>query len=459
MAGPRRCDSRRAQHRPGSRGVRPQGSRRQATQRSRRSCLAAGTIAVVFDGVLLLLRNWRLTLLQLSPAAWISIMSWNLKEHLLSKPSFSTDVATAAAVGVLLAAQVAYWCNATFAYTIAQGASGEIRDAFHEARAHWRLIGGLALLTGGVQAGIWLFLPRLQVDWLWFALLAMFVVQVYLFIAVPCWLVGVQKTGTRVDRATRSAATGVLSGVASMPGLCSTGSACCCSDRAYSGSSAARCSRSERCCTSRRAPRCVSSSFRSAFEQTRPHRLRKSPAASTTATHDSSWRIGLRPVLPCHARRTLKGAPSFRGPKAGDRRVESPFADEAPQAAGLFAGDRLADELRGMTTAGARVPEGETVNEKLPAQDDLPFPPTPSASTAGRTMQESTYERRVEPRRLPDDAPNILIVLIDDAGPGLPTTFGGEVRTDTLTRIHAARASATTGSTPRRCAPRRGRRC
>ena len=180
---------------------------------------AAGTVAVVFDGVLLLLRNWRLTLLQLSPAAWISIMSWNLKEHLLSKPSFSTDVATAAAVGVLLAAQVAYWCNATFAYTIAQGASGEIRDAFHEARAHWRLIGGLALLTGGVQAGIWLLLPRLQVDWLWFALLAMFVVQVYLFIAVPCWLVGVQKTGTRVDRATRSAATGVLSGVASMPGF------------------------------------------------------------------------------------------------------------------------------------------------------------------------------------------------------------------------------------------------
>src|SRR5579862_8211852 len=58
-------------------------------------------------------------------------------------------------------------------------------------------------------------------------------------------------------------------------------------------------------------------------------------------------------------------------------------------------------------------------------QDHLPFPPTPSASIAGRTMQESVYERRVEPRRLPADAPNILIVLIDDAGPGLPSTLGG----------------------------------
>ena len=32
-------------------------------------------------------------------------------------------------------------------------------------------------------------------------------------------------------------------------------------------------------------------------------------------------------------------------------------------------------------------------------QDYLPFPPTPSASIAGRTMQESVYKRRVEPRR------------------------------------------------------------
>jgi arylsulfatase A-like enzyme len=51
-------------------------------------------------------------------------------------------------------------------------------------------------------------------------------------------------------------------------------------------------------------------------------------------------------------------------------------------------------------------------------------------------MQESVCSRRVPLQRLPDDAPNILIVLLDDAGPGLPTTCGGEVRTDTLTRIH-----------------------
>ena len=210
---------------------------------------AAGTVAVVFDGVLLLLRNWRLTLLQLSPAAWISIMSWNLKEHLLSRPSFSTDVAAAAAVGVLLAAQVAYWCNATFAYTISRRASGEIRAAFHEARAHWRLIGGLAMLTGGVQAAIWLLLPRLHVDWLWVALLAMFIVQVYLFIAVPCWLVGVQKTGTRRDRATLSAATGVLQRCGVDAGFPAQWDRLAAPRIGPTRDHRRRCSQSERCCT------------------------------------------------------------------------------------------------------------------------------------------------------------------------------------------------------------------
>ncbi len=41
----------------------------------------------------------------------------------------------------------------------------------------------------------------------------------------------------------------------------------------------------------------------------------------------------------------------------------------------------------------------------------LPFPTTPSASTAGYTLAESTHQRREEVTRLPADAPNILIVL------------------------------------------------
>lgn len=95
------------------------------------------------------------------------------------------------------------------------------------------------------------------------------------------------------------------------------------------------------------------------------------------------------------------------------------------------------------------------VADKTPGGDTLPFPPTPSASVAGRTLQESTYAQRVVPRRLPDDAPNVVIVLIDDAGPGLPTTFGGEVRTDTMTRVCSEGVSYNRFHTTAMCSPTR----
>ena len=92
---------------------------------------------------------------------------------------------------------------------------------------------------------------------------------------------------------------------------------------------------------------------------------------------------------------------------------------------------------------------------RVGAQEVLPFPPTPTASIAGRTMQESVYHRRVEPRRLPAEAPNILVVLIDDAGPGLPSTYGGEVRTPTLDRIAKAGISYNRFHTTAMCSPTR----
>jgi arylsulfatase A-like enzyme len=89
------------------------------------------------------------------------------------------------------------------------------------------------------------------------------------------------------------------------------------------------------------------------------------------------------------------------------------------------------------------------------SQASLPFPPTPSASIAGRTMQESVYKQRVEPRRLAEDVPNILIVLIDDAGPGLPSTFGGEVETLTMDRIVGEGIAYNRFHTTAMCSPTR----
>lgn len=89
------------------------------------------------------------------------------------------------------------------------------------------------------------------------------------------------------------------------------------------------------------------------------------------------------------------------------------------------------------------------------AQEILPFPPTPSASTAGLTMQDSTYRKRVTPRRLPEGAPNILVILIDDVGPGTASTYGGEIHTPTLDRVAGLGVSYNRFHSTAMCSPTR----
>jgi len=93
-----------------------------------------------------------------------------------------------------------------------------------------------------------------------------------------------------------------------------------------------------------------------------------------------------------------------------------------------------------------------------PTQADgsiLPFPQVPSASVAGPTLQESTMKWRKEPERLKPGAPNVLIVLIDDVGFGVPDTFGGEVHTPTLSRLRDAGISYNAFHTTSICSPSR----
>ncbi|MCY1332846.1 choline-sulfatase [compost metagenome] len=69
------------------------------------------------------------------------------------------------------------------------------------------------------------------------------------------------------------------------------------------------------------------------------------------------------------------------------------------------------------------------------AQDTLPFPPTPSASDAKPTLQESRHQQRQQQSHLPADAPNILVIMLDDAGFAQSDTVGGAIHTPTLSRV------------------------
>ncbi|MEJ2340403.1 MAG: arylsulfatase [Gemmatimonadales bacterium] len=89
------------------------------------------------------------------------------------------------------------------------------------------------------------------------------------------------------------------------------------------------------------------------------------------------------------------------------------------------------------------------------AQDVLPFPDAPMGGKVGPTMQESVHKWREAPRHLHEDAPNILIVMFDDAGFGQPDTFGGEIHTPTLTRLAESGISYNRFHTTAMCSPTR----
>jgi arylsulfatase len=111
--------------------------------------------------------------------------------------------------------------------------------------------------------------------------------------------------------------------------------------------------------------------------------------------------------------------------------------------------------LCGLASLGTRA---AVAADSAPIPSDgsvLPFPPTPSASIAGPTLQESTHRRRVEQSHLPADAPNILIILLDDVGFGLADTYGGPIHTPTLSRIADEGISYNAFHTTAICSPTR----
>ena len=65
----------------------------------------------------------------------------------------------------------------------------------------------------------------------------------------------------------------------------------------------------------------------------------------------------------------------------------------------------------------------------------LPFPPTSSGSVAKRTIGASVHKPTQPESHLPVDPPNILMVMLDDPGPSLSETFGGDIHTPTVSQL------------------------
>ena len=90
------------------------------------------------------------------------------------------------------------------------------------------------------------------------------------------------------------------------------------------------------------------------------------------------------------------------------------------------------------------------------AQQSLPFPDSPRPK-AQMTMGESAadYKPVARQRHLAADAPNIVIILLDDTGPALSSSFGGPINTPTMQRVVDSGVTYNRFHTTAMCSPTR----
>ncbi len=116
---------------------------------------------------------------------------------------------------------------------------------------------------------------------------------------------------------------------------------------------------------------------------------------------------------------------------------------------------------RGIEAAGLLVFSAVGAWAQAPTSTVLPPPEEPFKGVIGRTYKESVMDK-MRVTKAPQGAPNVLIVLIDDAGFGQASTFGGQISTPTLDRLAQAglkytRYHTTALSSPTRAAILTGR--
>ena len=78
----------------------------------------------------------------------------------------------------------------------------------------------------------------------------------------------------------------------------------------------------------------------------------------------------------------------------------------------------------------------EAMGKFSPDRTVLPIPDPNFGGAIGRTLDQSVADWTINMTpRPPDGAPNVLLVLLDDAGFGNPSTFGGPISTPNMTRV------------------------
>ncbi len=180
-----------------------------------------GAFAMLFDGVKLLLTNWRLTLIQVLPAMWIWAAMYDLKLHVLRGKSFHVLTGPAVVIplvlGVAIVTAASYYLNAVFAFAIIQPGRPQIRPAFTHARSHLPIVLGSGLIVGLLLGLSTVVVVRWGVFWFGFSLSIVVGLMMVTYVAVPPRLIGIKPRQSRRDKLTATAVGGAVGAVICTP--------------------------------------------------------------------------------------------------------------------------------------------------------------------------------------------------------------------------------------------------
>ena len=181
---------------------------------------AIGAFVMLFQGVKLLVSNWRLTLIQILPAVWITVAFVDLKAHLLHGKEFhgrSLALAVALVAAITLVSAACYYLNAVFAFAISQPGKPQIRLGFALARRHLPIILGVGLLVGVALGFSTIVVPHWGQRWFALSLGIVIGVMMLTYVTVPARLVGIKPTGSRRDKMAAAAVGGALGALVCTP--------------------------------------------------------------------------------------------------------------------------------------------------------------------------------------------------------------------------------------------------
>ncbi len=181
---------------------------------------AIGSFALLFDGLRLLLSNWRLTLVQIPPAMWIWLAMYDLKAHVLHGNSFNVvrgAILTPIGLVIVAITVASFFLNAVFGFAIAQSGEPKIGPAVAQARRQWAPIVASGAVVGALLAFATTVAPRWEHPWFTLSLGIVVGIMMLCYVAVPARLIGAKPRQSGRDKLRTSAVAGVIGATVCTP--------------------------------------------------------------------------------------------------------------------------------------------------------------------------------------------------------------------------------------------------